>query len=170
MNKKAVFIICACIIGLVCILLIPKNVEEINNAAVNSENGDIALCYFDYSGSSVVMRVVVFDKNGEKLFSKGYFESICAEMLFDGEELCITVGKNNKKYSFDRNGEETDNDISIEEIKEGVAFNGWNYSSGKYTCYFENYEYCYKQATIFSRNAIVTISNGERVVTIYESP
>lgn len=171
MNKKIVSLFVICVIGLIAIFLIPKDAERIQNAVVNPENGDIAICYFDYSGRADATRVSVYTKNGEKLYSKGYVGRTFLYMQFFGEELCVITSRDYEKSFFDRSGKETDNDTLVGNIENITAFEGWDYSwwSSEYTCYLNGYEYCYKQPTMFRRSATLTISNGTDVFTIYES-
>jgi len=172
MNKKYIFIFCACILGLLIIILIPKNVDEINDAVVNHTNGDIAICYFDYSGAIDVMRITVFDKYGEKLYSKAYREPHPAHMVFDGTELCVVVGSSYKKHIFDREGNETYNNISTDDILHSSSFEKWDYSwiKNQFSYFFNDFEYCYEAPSIFRHEARLTIKNGENIKVIYKSP
>ena len=91
MKNKAVIILCVCAIGILIIALIPKNVDKITNAVVNTENGDVAFCYLDFSQNIAIIRVVSFDKDGKELFSKNFFSdggSYCS-MLTVEEELIL---------------------------------------------------------------------------------
>lgn len=171
MSKKILAILCICIVGILIIALIPKEVDEITNAVVNPNNGDIAFCYYDYSGTVDRIRILVFNRYGEELYSKTYLEAYTPSMVFDGNELCITLGRTYEKYSFDREGNETSNSISADDIKKNDFFGEWAYSfaSGKMIYSLDNYKYCYEEPTIFRRRAKLTISNGETVVVIYQS-
>ena len=73
MKKKAIFILVVCIIGLLIIALIPKEADEITNAVVNSNNGDVAFSYMEYSGKTNILVVALFNKDGETLYSKTFF-------------------------------------------------------------------------------------------------
>ena len=70
--------------------VIPTDSCNIENAAVNSENGDIALYYYGPLDEGRPMRVKVFDKTGKMLYSKVFSpDKGGATMLFDGEEYTL---------------------------------------------------------------------------------
>ena len=170
MSKKTGVIICCCVIVIIIIALIPHNVNTVQNAVVNPDNGDIAFSYFDKFRGVDVIRITVFNKHGEELYSKSYLSTYTVGMIFDGDELCITVGRYDEKHSFDREGNETNNSIPAKEITKHNTFEGWKTSFKKETYSFEEYRYVYKKPSIISRNAKLIIENQEGEKVIYESP
>ncbi|MBR2342745.1 MAG: hypothetical protein IKA64_00655 [Clostridia bacterium] len=170
--KKYVVLFCAIVIGLIIIALIPKNADRISNAVVNVENGDIAFCYTDYSGRASALRIVLFDKNGEKLFSKStYAAEGYASLGFRDNILFVCCGKSQDiTYSFDRAGAEVTPNMTIEEVKKITAFQGWKSSFGKKTYELNGYIYCYEAPTIFKDKSKFTITYGDKVKIIHKSP
>ena len=172
MKRKNKLILICVVIGLFVIMIMPTEVTDINCAVVNSENGDIAFSYFyDTNGIDSVV-IEAYTKDGEMLFSKSYL-SAPVHMVYDGEDLCIVVGKGDyKKYCFDRNGNEVNNDITMTKIQERYSFDGWEFSFLAWTfeCVFDDYTYRYEQPTAFKHRATLTITKGEEVITIYDNP
>ena len=171
MTKRLKIIICLCVVSLIIIALIPKNVDEISNAVVNDNNGDIAFSYLDFSGRISMLRICLFSKDGEELFSKGIFSDggSHARMLFYENNLCIYEGRTGKTYSFDRNGNVCDVNVSVEAIKSTGTFRGWKTSFGRKTYSLNGYLYCYESPHIFKHRAYITIKNDEQVKTVYSS-
>ena len=168
--KKGIVIFCAAVVMLVIIALIPKGVDEITHAVVNPNNGDIAFCYHDHSHAAHPLRIVAYDKFGEELFSKSFYTSRGASMTYSGDELCVSIWADNEKYSYDRQGNGTESDISIAEIEKNSGFSEWEISFGKKRYTLGEYIYCYDAPTVFKHRARLTISDGENTKTIYESP
>ena len=170
--KKTITIVCACILVILFIILIPKNVERISNATVNSNNGDIAFCFLDESGRIEKISLVVMNKDGEKLFSKSIISNGCAhlDMLFVDDVLHVYEGRTNKIYSYGRTGNPVDSNVTKDQISSRISFEEWDYSFGKATIVLNGYEYCYKSANIFRRKETLSISNGDTFLLIYESP
>ena len=169
--KKAALLVCTSIICILIVSLIPKE-GIIENAVVNSENGDIAISYVDYSYRTPLQVIDVFDKNGEKLFSESFFHSDGAvSMLFYEGALCICFGKSTKeKHIFDRNGNPVERIITIKQIEERTAFQDWKFSFGKRMYTYGEYTYRYDAPTIFKHKSKVSIINGENEKIIYSSP
>lgn len=171
MTKKIALILCATIIGLSIIVIIPKDIDEITNAVVNSNNGDIAFSYCDYSGRIGVLRVTSYNKEGEKLFSKTFtLEGSYVALKFHENVLCVCEGRMEKrKHFYDRSGAPVNADITVEEIRERYAFDDWKSSFGKKTFSLNGYVYCYETPTIFKHRARLTINDGAEEKLIYES-
>ena len=175
MSKRVIIIICACIIGLSAIFLIPKGVDEITNAVINTENGDIAFCYYDFDDASRydALRIEVFDKNGEKLFSKSFlrYESSYADMLYYEGNLYIYLGRTEEFFALDRNGNKiSELNLLRSEVQNSDSFDGWQLSFGKTSYTLGDIEYCYEEATIFKHQARLIIKTGSEEKTIYNSP
>ena len=170
MNKKYILIACVCIVGLLIIALLPKEAEPILDATVNEQNGDIAIAYYENSSFGSVLCVVVFDREGRELFADSFWVSTGAEMAFKDNILCVTVGYKDELHGYDREGNEVGSLMSPEAIRKAEAgFERWSgFFTQTYT--LDEYTYCYKQPTIFRRNAQLTLTHGNDCVTIYESP
>jgi hypothetical protein len=172
MKNKAVIILCVCAIGILIIALIPKNVDKITNAVVNTENGDVAFCYLDFSQNIAMIRVVSFDKDGKELFSKNFFSdggSYCS-MIFYENVLCLYISRTEKAYFLDRNGDSAKCNAEILDIKNSYAFEGWEKSFGKWSFPNGEYTYIYESPTLFKHSAKLTITKGEDETTVYTSP
>ena len=172
MKKKTLFLLCVCIIGIVIVTLLPRNVDVITNAVVNSENGDIAFCYLDYSQRIAMLNIAVFNRDGEELFTKSIFSNggAYASLRFYEDNLCVYDGRMQETYFFNRDGDSINLDVTVEEIRETGAFDGWKSSFGKKSYSLDEYVYCYETPNIFKHQARLTISYGENVNVIYESP
>ena len=171
LNKNIALLLCANMIGLIIIAIIPKNVDEITNAVVNPNNGDIAFSYCNYSERVDVLRVTVYSKEGERLFSKTFLlEGSYAALKFHEDILCVCEGRiENRKHCYDRNGAEVNANITIAEIRERHAFDDWKSSFGKKTYSLDGYTYIYEAPTIFKHIARLTISDAITEKVIYES-
>lgn len=170
MKKKAIFILVVCIIGLLIIALIPKEADEITNAVVNSNNGDVAFSYMEYSGKTNILVVALFNKDGEKLYSKTFFSGTSyASLNFHEDKLHVYIGRTKETHCYDRTGASAEVALTTEEIKSSGTFGGWKHSFGKRTYELNGYTYNYYSPTIFRDKAEVVISN-ETDVVIYKSP
>ena len=170
-NKIKLLIICVVCI-LVFFILFPTNANGIRTAVVNDQNGDIAFCYYDSKGVQDVIKVCLFTKDGEELYSKVFVTGMSPDMIFVDETLCMVVhyGTRETKYFYDREGNETYLNISSEEINNPTGFEGWDYCFGNFTLYKEDYEYRYEQPFFFRKRARLTITKGDTMLVIYESP
>ncbi len=171
-EEKTVIILCICALGILIIALIPKNVDKITNAAVNTENGDVAFCYLDFSQKIAMIRVVSFDKDGKELFSKNFFSNGGAycSMIFYENVLCLYVSRTEKVYFLDRNGDFAKCNVELSDIKNSYAFDGWKNSFGKMSFSNGDYTYIYESPSLFKHSAKLTITKGEDETTVYTSP
>lgn len=171
--KKAIIISIGCILLLLFIVLVPNEVAELKNAVVNSENGDIAFAYADYTGRTAMLRVTLCSKDGTVLFSKKISTDLNnVGIAFVKSNVYVCVGRiEHKTYCFNRSGNAMDFEfLSKEFIHECDAFDGWDFSFGKRTCAFGEYKYQYNTPTFFKHSAKLTVRNEENITTIYESP
>ena len=174
-EKKARILLISLILGVFIMLLIPKNANHISNAAINPNNGDIAFCYYDYSSETKAIRVEVYSKSGELLFSKVTGgDGAYADLLFIDDELYVSSGRDNRRYRFDRDGNEPGYDVPykiFEETQKARNFDSWKFSLGKRTFQYEDYLYVYKPPMILRDKALLTVTNGDGEVTvIYKDP
>lgn len=175
-EKKARILLIALTVGFFIMLVIPKNANRITNAAINPNNGDIAFCYYDYSSEIKAVRVEMYTKSGELLFSKvtgggGAY----ADLLFIDGNLYVCSGRSNLRFCFDRMGNELGNDdVPFEDYKKAQSageFDGWKWTLTKWTFRYEDCVYVYKPPVIFRDKAQLTVTNGDgEVAVIYEDP
>ena len=171
MEHKGILLFCISVIGLLIIAIIPKNVVTISNAVVNENNGDIAFCYL-YPTKNPILNVDLYNKDGEKIFSKTFKTSgSYAYLRFNNNnELIVCYGKSDKKTCIiDRSGIVSDTDIPSEIISSGDSFKGWNSVRGKKSYSWDTYTYLYESPTVFHRKAKMVIINNGASKTIYDS-
>ena len=167
------FAIFAILMLALALFFIPSKSTPIENATVNEENGDIAFCYFDLSEKCALI-VCVYNQEGEELFTKSFNVSYVADMLFHGTDLYLLVYENGKdiKYSFDRNGNPGENNVSEKEIEKQTHFDGWNNSviSGTRTYTLGEFVYFYQQERPFRKQTKLTIQHKGTSTDVYNSP
>jgi len=154
-------------------LLFPTKPDRIEYAVVNPENGDIAFCYLDTTGEDA-LKISVFDKWGNELYTKVFPSQKYPDMIFDGEDLCVVLFDSYQILSYDREGNATDNtenNTSLNEIKQNDSFSQWKYSFWKntYTCKINGTTYIYEAPLFYRRKATLTLINGDTEAVIYES-
>lgn len=171
-SKKVAIIIIVCILGILLIYMLPTEVTDITNAAVNAETGDIAFCYLDYSGRTEVLKVAVFNKEGQKLFSRSFLPNgSYADLLFHEGKLYVCVGRTEDLYCLQMDGSDFPEPVlAIEDVKATDAFSGWGYLSRQHTYSWGEYMYCYNEPGVFSHHASMTITHGENTKIIFQSP
>ena len=171
MSNKIVFISIMVAIMFILLIILPLDVREISNAVVNSENGDIAICYDDTFHSLFVVVVDVFNEKGERLFKKTYYTWRYCDMVYVGDALCITFNEagGKKIYCFDRDGKDISDEIKVGEIPDRMHFEDWKRSIGKATYVAGECEYRYESPNIFRRSARMYIKRGDNEILIYES-
>lgn len=170
-KHKIIFAVCIGFIVCCLYLIMPFDVVDITTAEVNPNNGDIAITYHLPSPTSVT-QVILFDKNGEKLFEKSYFTSGSARLCFKEDALGVCVGKTHKEIHFyDRVGTETEPNMSEEEFKKIYSFTGWRHAFFRNTYYYENagVRYRYEDPTIFRRTARLIRVVEDKEIVIYQS-
>ena len=171
-ERKIAIILCACVIGLLAIAIIPKNVVRISNAVVNEKNGDIAFCYM-YPTNYSVLNVELYTKDGEKVFSKAFYTDATeyASLKFIDDGLLVRYRATNEKACLiDRDGNVLETNIPPYLI--GLAtkeFEGWNVALGKKTYSQNGYDYIYESPTVFRHRAKLTVTNGKQTNTLYDS-
>lgn len=149
-SGKIYIFLCICIlIGLILIALIPgKNVAQIENAAINPENGDIAFTYFYHERSTIVL--ALYNANGEALFSTGIDSDggSYSTMTFNGENLCIYISRTNILYEFSRDGTQVKkSEMPREQVDMPDLWHGWDPMRGKKQFEQNGYLYVYEYST-----------------------
>ena len=171
-KKKAVVLICAFAIMIPLFILLPKEANEVTNAIVNTENGDIAFCYYDSSGITSHIRVDAYNAKGELLFSKplvGSDGSYASLMFSDG--MLYASDRSDKKYCFDMTGKKCDaSDVSSVQIDKAGAFSGWKSSFGKRTFEYGDIRYVYELPMIFKDRCTLTLERQDGRTVLYEHP
>ena len=169
MKKLTVVHVAIIILSVIFAVMASSTDGEILNAAINPQNGDIAIAYVDYSGRTGVQKIALFNKDGEVLCSTSILDIHHAGLAFDNDILYVEVGKSAKKlYRYNRNGEE----ISLDETSGNPVFlkddfEDWKWSPLKRRYSLDGYEYVYTLPTAF-RRAKLTIKNGERICELGE--
>lgn len=171
-SKKATAIIIVCILGICLLYMLPTEVEDITNAAINEETGDIAFSYTDSSGRIEVIRLVVFNKEGEKLFSKSFLlDGSYTYLSFHENKLYVSVGRTDELHCFEMDGSDSAEPVlTLDDVKAVCKFSRWDHSFGKYTYSYGDYLYCYNEPSVFNHYSSVTITRGEETKIIFESP
>ena len=175
MKKGVKVVICLSIIIVATFLIfttVNSNVDIIYNAIVNPENGDVAYCYQPYNSNGVYdMIVVMFSKNGEKLFSKSIYTQTGTHVYLSFYKgiLCVRPTRTDTLYCYDRSGLIAGVDIKVKDIDWNDSFAGWESSFGKYSYSLGEYKYQYYAPTIFRHHAELTILNGENINVVYQS-
>lgn len=176
MRKNVIVIIVLCIVLTVLILfIIPGESNGLTNAAVNEENGDIVFCYSDYSGKADVIRVELYDKDGERLFEKTIYPGAGAHvgLFFCEGNVFAYVGRYEAFYAWTREGVDCKALVSVEQIesaKSPSSFVGWENSLGSSTYHCDDNEYVYRKASLFRNTTRMSIINGYGEKIIFESP
>ena len=155
-------------IMLLIIAIIPK-ADAIETATVNSLNGDIAFCYIT---ESYYINIALYNKNGEKIFSKivGSSSGSHTTMMFENDYLIVLNWRNNKIYCLDRNGNlKSDTEISVDTMENIELFDGWKSTFGNKEYVYEDYKYVYKVPTVFKDRAKLSIIHDENETIIYET-
>ena len=176
MRKRLTVIIVLCIaIAALIFFVFPAEVNGLTNAAVNEENGDVAFCYPDYSGKADVIRVELYNKDGERLFEKTVYPGAGAHvsLCFCKGNVYVYVGRYEAFYTWTREGVDCKSLATAEQIesaKSSSSFTGWknSFASSTYVC-GEN-EYVYRKASLFGNKAQLLIKNADGERVIYESP
>ena len=170
-TKKVTAIIIICILGIFLLYMLPTDVVTISNAVVNEETGDIAFAYADSSGRIDVIRVVVFNKEGEKLFSKSFeINGSHTDLCFSENKLYVSLARTDEFYCFEMDGSDSEPALTLDDVKAYNKFSGWEHSFGKYTYSYGDYLYCYNEPSVFSHYSSVTITYGNETKIIFESP
>ena len=171
-SKRMIAMVVVCILGVLLIYMLPTDVVHITNATVNDETGDIAFCYTDSSGGIEMLRIVVFNKAGEKLFSRSFVANGAhADMLFYEGKLSAIVGRDNDYYCIEMDGSDSvDFTLPAEDVMNSGSFSGWHYCLGKHTYLCGDYLYCYNEPSVFSHYSSITITYGNETKIIFESP
>jgi len=166
--RKIIFLICTTIaLILIVTFIIPTDASEIFDADVNSKNGDIAFCYRDYDTD--LIKVLVFNKDGEKLFSHAFNNSGVASLAFIEGRLFVYLFRAEQMYECDVLKNQVNTSVDSDRLDGKKDFDGWSSSSGEKSFSFGEYVYTYKSPTVFSDKAKLTIKNGDEVKVIYNS-
>ena len=174
LNEKKIAVLV--VFGILCILFsslmafVYDGVDDVSVIAVNESNGDVAFAYIDTSGRADVARVLVFSKDGEKLYSQGYANEKVSALVFDGEMLYVSLAYD-IDHTYDREGNSKSRAITDEELQklQEASYKGWKSSFGKESYTLGEYEYCLEKPTLFKRVSRVTIIKDEKTTVIYES-
>jgi len=173
MKNKKVFVILIIITVVAIFILIPIGVEEVTNAVVNQQNGDIAFCYSETSGTVDYLIVTCVSKEGNVLYSKRLFSEggSYAELMFFDETLSVFVHKTNSIFSYNRDGTKCEIEKDEKELlKNASRFDNWKNGLFERSFEYGEYKYIYKEPSTFYRKAKLIISTGQKEMTIYESP
>ena len=160
-------------IGILFLIILPKNPSEITNAVVDDYTGNIAFSYRDYSGSVDVLRVDVYTPAGDELFSTSFQTSAAyASLAFSDGVLYIFVGKStNKTYVYDMDGNGLgEYDFKTDSVADAEEFDGWQASYGKRTYHLGDYSYRCDVPVVFKSTSRRVIVNGDQEVIVYEKP
>ena len=171
-NKKQILFICVCCFGLLLYVLVPKNVQKIENAVVNDENGDIAFARFVKEEGHYVTKIYQYDKEGVLPFSKDIQSDGAGAMpklLFYENELYVVLSRTKEKYSFDRNGNQGSDLLSADFLSNLSSFEGWVVTSKSKSYTNGDCVYVYEAPRIFRYKSRLTITNGEREIEIFKS-
>lgn len=167
--KKGLILVSIGIIVIAIIMLLPKGDYGLVDAVVNNETGDVAFCRLDNSGKKEILKISVFNKDGELIFTKAIIanDGGVASLDFYDNNLYVYYGRVTKEiYIFDSSGARVDGIVPAEKRS---SFDGWDFSYGKYTYTTGDYEYCYNEPTIFRHSASLTIKVGEVKKEIYRA-
>ena len=116
-----------------------------------------------------MQQVVLFDKNGNELFSKSIIANKVLDLYFDGDVLYVSTNElKPEAYAFERNGKKAAVELSIEEISSINSFNNWKNGLFEATYYWQEYIYCYKKPHFFRHSSIVTITVNDDTLVIFE--
>ena len=150
-------------------------VNYVTNAVVNENNGDVAFCYYDSSGRVGVIKVELFNRSGERLFSKSLFtEGSYAALMFYNDSLCVNCGRlTTKFYAYNRDGEDSKAEIPGDIIEAVEKYSSteeqWKGFLGKYTYAKNGVEYVWEDYMFFIHRARIIIRDGDKEIVIYES-
>lgn len=144
---KVLFLISVAIILIVFYSIIGRynSVIHLEDAAVNSSNGDISICYYAEDTECIVIKT--FDITGKLLYEhqiKGY----TAYLYYNNNKLNVAVPRYDINYVFDENG----NEEGQFEYTSFSQLNNFNQFKGQKNKSFElnNHTYCYEEASFFN--------------------
>ena len=161
-KGEYIFLACGICVMLIVLALIPKGNVKFDNAAVNQENGDIAITYSTYledddGNDNLVIYLFLYDESGNLLFSKEHVSKSggsYSEVVFFGETVHLYLSRDDVSYGYDREGKaalllssQQWDDLSSD------PWTGWEKEYGGRSYTTDNYVYCYEQ-TPYPKNLI----------------
>lgn len=166
-------------ITLASIASVFNSCTPLQDAVVNSINGNIAFAYYDSQNAGV--QIIVCDHDGHKLWTR-FLSSNGGSTLYlsyvEGS-LQVYVSRTNKLYLFSEEGTitlELDNISSASEEISAMSlnnWNSWNQQKNGYTYYSEKYgtKYIYSDSfTVFDgRKCQLSIENSDgQMIVLYQ--
>ena len=156
MSKKILILILPLVIILALLASNFSSINEIEDAAVNAENGDVAFVYYDSTLDGYHLKC--YDCNGTLLFQEVYYVSRGRVYLeYMDSLLHIYVGRTAMYYAVDRSGTHVK---SISDFDRNSRFgqsltkdfwNDWE-KDGRKLCYAcVEKEYCYEKSSAIKR-------------------
>ncbi|MBP3308896.1 MAG: hypothetical protein J6L90_05595 [Clostridia bacterium] len=175
-EKKIIVIVISCLLGLLLIFLTPKGTDPIKDAIINTETGDIAYAY--YNSQYSVVYLVVYDVEGNRLFSKTLDSGgggSHVELLYNDDVINVRAERKNIRYSYNRDGSVNYEKRLGDDAYEGhTEFSGWKHSYRKYTFTTDKATYVFREEVfpkyIFNNNCELSIEypDGTKTVLYYD--
>ena len=176
MSRTKIALLVSCIaLGLLLTMLIPKDEKKLENAIVNSSNGDIAVTFFSHNPVSA-LSFYLYDNNGNLLFKKVFGGAAKSpKMAFDGEILNISFNtpSGGKQYAYNRNGDLVNNTVSRDKLRDEKEWISWESKRGGKFYNFNGEQYCYEQTpypqSLFSQECKLYIkkANGDVIKLLH---
>ena len=175
MNKK--YIILSVITVLSFLFLIPKNTVRIENAVVNTSNGDIAFSYVDKQYDWITS-IFLYSKDGSLLFKDDittHGRHLFIEFVNDS--LMVYVGGHSDEiecYLYSRTGDVNKSLVLAESMNKPNDWKNWNSKYGEKSYAFSEYKYVYEYApypkSLFNSSCVLYIKNtdNETSTVIFE--
>ncbi|MBR7167821.1 MAG: hypothetical protein IKD33_03320, partial [Bacteroidales bacterium] len=146
-EKKIIVIVISCLLGLLLIFLTPKGTDPIKDAIINPENGDIAYAY--YNSQYSVVYLVVYDVEGNRLFSKTLKTDRGGgnvALLYNGDVINARAGIGGNYFAYNRDGSVNYEKRLGDDAYEGhTEFSGWKHSYRKYTFTTDKATYVFRE-------------------------
>ena len=162
-------IACLLIISL-AFLILPINTLDLDNIAVNPENGDVAIIREDAVAKHKIV-LALYNKEGTKLFQKSIINNgkTSAKIAFCGENVYVYASISGEFHGFGRKGEPlTSYELTAEDVSQNDFFEGWKSSFGKETYEACGLVYTYERPLPFRHKARLTVTDGNETRIIYE--
>jgi len=169
MKKKYIILsVIIFIIFLSFLFLIPKNTVRIENAVVNTSNGDIAFSYIDKQYDWIT-KIFLYSKDGSLLFKDDittHGRHLFIEFVNDS--LMVYIGGHSDKiecYLYSRTGVVNKSFVLAESMKKPGNWKNWNLKYGKKSYVFSNCKYVYEYTpypkSLFNSTCVLRIENTD---------
>lgn len=175
MNKKYIVLIFITVLSFG--FFVPKNTARIENAVVNTSNGDIAFSYIDKQYDWIT-KIFLYDKDGSLLFKNDittHGRHLFIEFVNDS--LMVYIGGHSDKiecYLYSRTGVVNKSLVLAESMNKPGNWKNWNSKYGEKIYAFSEYKYVYEYApypkSLFISTCVLYIKNidNETSTVIFE--